>query len=146
MGCRSQNADVASTDLKNEHLNQLFIYQEVNDFFYDEHGKPAKTQKLNQESQAQLLEFEEGFKLVVDQNNKIVGIYAGENFQTEKGISVNDPISKVKKEYGENYYVRAEQGVNVIGYVDHTVHLTLEFLHKNDKVVEIRLQESHSEK
>ena len=50
----------------------------------------------------QTWEYNEGISLVI-QNEKVVHyiIKAGANYQTDKGINVGDPISKVTKAYGE---------------------------------------------
>jgi hypothetical protein len=56
--------------------------------------------------------------------------------KTSKGIAVGDPLEKVKKAYGDHFYTRSEQGINIVGYVDD--EKTLEFWHWENHVQMIR--------
>ncbi|WP_148449953.1 hypothetical protein [Gorillibacterium timonense] len=62
--------------------------------------------------------------------------------QTEKGIRLGDSKEKVLALYGGDYYTSREQGADIIGYIDHEEHLTLEFWCSEGKVAEIRLDDS----
>lgn len=54
--------------------------------------------------------------------------------ETVRGIKIGDEKEKVIKEYGENYYTRSEQGVNIIGYVDKKNKTSIEFWLADGKV------------
>lgn len=47
--------------------------------------------------------------------------------RTEKGVGFGDKKDKVIKLYGENYYNRIEQGLDIIGYVDKEKNCSIEF-------------------
>ncbi|WNB91049.1 hypothetical protein [Bacillus sp. NEB1478] len=62
--------------------------------------------------------------------------------ETARGISVGAPKIKVLNKYGGHYYKRSEQGVEIIGYVDHTQKSTIEFwLDGKDRVFTIRFDD-----
>ncbi|OIK13345.1 hypothetical protein [Bacillus sp. MUM 13] len=66
--------------------------------------------------------------------------------RTEKGIKLGDSKEKVLSLYGENYYKSNEQGADIIGYIDHKHHLTLEFWCVSDgKVAKIQLDDASVE-
>lgn len=54
--------------------------------------------------------------------------------ETVRGIKIGDEKEKVIKEYGENYYTRLEQGVDIIGYVDKKKQTSIEFWLADGKV------------
>ncbi|WP_373598650.1 hypothetical protein [Paraclostridium bifermentans] len=59
--------------------------------------------------------------------------------KTEKGVSFGDSKEKVIKLYGENYYNRIEQGLDIIGYVDKEQDCSIEFWLSEEGVCYIRL-------
>lgn len=83
---------------------------------------------------------ENGLRLITDDNGNINHIAITQDTDktvaTSKGITVGDSLEAVKKQYGEDYYSRREQGVEIIVYVDHDTFL--EFWHYNNEVQEIR--------
>ncbi|EEL51226.1 hypothetical protein [Bacillus cereus] len=62
---------------------------------------------------------------------------------TEKGIKLGSTKEEVLSSYGENYYVRNEQGANIIGYIDTKMQVTLEFwLDDKEQVALIRFDDA----
>lgn len=60
----------------------------------------------------------------------------------QKGIAIGSAKQDVIDSYGSKYYTRTEQGVDIIGYVDHKLRATIEFwLVEEGKVTEIRLDD-----
>lgn len=88
------------------------------------------------------------------EKGKIVRLIIGEveegmkknSLKTAKGISIASTKHDVFALYGSSYYKRMEQGVNIIGYVDQKLRVTLEFwLVEDGKVAEIRLDDANIE-
>jgi hypothetical protein len=74
-------------------------------------------------------------------------VQEGENaktsLKTAKGILIGSAKEDVIASYGSSYYTRNEQGVDIIGYVDHKLGVTIEFwLVEDGKVAEIRLDDT----
>ncbi|MEC2076244.1 hypothetical protein [Metabacillus fastidiosus] len=68
------------------------------------------------------------------------------SLKTAKGIILGNTKHGVFSLYGSNYYKRVEQGVDIIGYVDHKLGVTLEFwLVEGEKVAMIRLDDANIE-
>ena len=67
-----------------------------------------------------------------------IGLNSNKSLSTSKGIFAGDPIEKVKKMYGNKYYERSEQGIDILGYVDKKNHRTIEFWYWNGNVQHIR--------
>jgi len=82
-----------------------------------------------------------GMRVITDENKNIKNIAithdTDKNIKTSRGISVGDPLENVIESYGEDYYKRREQGVEIIVYVDKNKFL--EFWHWDHEVQEIRL-------
>lgn len=63
--------------------------------------------------------------------------------QTSKGIKLGSTKAEVLSKYGDHYYKSYEQGADIIGYIDHKQHITLEFwCGEYGKVTEIRLDDA----
>ena len=68
------------------------------------------------------------------------GVKTKTSLKTAKGIKIGSTKQDVITSYGSSYYKRTEQGVDIVGYVDHNLGATIEFwLVKDGKVAEIRL-------
>ena len=82
-----------------------------------------------------------GLRVITDENKNIRNIAithdTDKNVKTYRGISVGDSLENVKKFYGDDYYTRREQGVEIIVFVDKNKFL--EFWYWNNEVQEIRL-------
>lgn len=74
--------------------------------------------------------------VAVDSNNKIIFIRTDSNHSitTQKGVGIGNEIDKVIKIYGENYYKYNDQGVDIIGYVDHKHNRKIEFWYYDEKI------------
>lgn len=59
--------------------------------------------------------------------------------KTEKGVSFGDSKEEVINLYGEDYYNRIEQGLDIIGYVDKEQDWSIEFWLSEEGVCYIRL-------
>lgn len=58
--------------------------------------------------------------------------------KTSRGIGAGDTRTEVLQAYGEAFYKREEQGALIIGYIDKTLHYTLEFWFHDEQVQQIR--------
>lgn len=74
--------------------------------------------------------------IAVDSHNKIIFIRTDSNHSitTKKGVEIGEEIDKVIKIYGENYYKYNDQGVDIIGYVDHKHNRKIEFWYHDEKI------------
>lgn len=64
------------------------------------------------------------------------------SLKTKNGFDIGSNKKDVITYYGEDYYISNEQGADIIGYIDHKHHLTLEFwCDGKGKVMEIRLDD-----
>ncbi|MGG4266977.1 hypothetical protein [Peribacillus simplex] len=65
------------------------------------------------------------------------------SLQTSKGIKLGSKKAEVLSKYGDHYYKSYEQGADIIGYIDHKLHITLEFwCVPGGRVAEIRLDDA----
>ncbi|MBM7609801.1 hypothetical protein JOD29_003077 [Lysinibacillus composti] len=82
-----------------------------------------------------------GVRVITDENKNIKNIAITHdtdiNIKTSRGISVGAPLENVIESYGEDYYKRREQGVEIMVYVDKNKFL--EFWYWDHEVQEIRL-------
>ena len=82
-----------------------------------------------------------GVRVITDENKNIKNIAithdTDKNLKTSREISVGDPLENVIESYGEDYYKRREQGVEIMVYVDKNKFL--EFWYWDHEVREIRL-------
>ncbi|MGG1397502.1 hypothetical protein ABE288_06655 [Bacillus salipaludis] len=71
------------------------------------------------------------------------GIKTKSSLKTAKGIEIGSTKQDVIDSYGPSYYKRTEQGMDIVGYVDHNLDATIEFwLVEDGKVAEIRLDDT----
>lgn len=72
------------------------------------------------------------------------GVNTKSSLKTAKGIVMGSTKKDVIASYGSSYYKRTEQGVDIVGYVDHNLGATIEFwLVEDGKVAEIRLEDTN---
>ncbi|MEI2471466.1 hypothetical protein V8V75_18155 [Peribacillus frigoritolerans] len=67
-------------------------------------------------------ELKKGIEIAVNETGNITRF-----IETIKGIKIGDKKEDVIKVYGKNYYLRSEQGANIIGYVDKKRYTSIEF-------------------
>ncbi|WP_396193577.1 hypothetical protein [Fictibacillus barbaricus] len=66
------------------------------------------------------------------------------DLKTSRGISIGSFKQEVLQKYGTHNYKRSEQGVGIIGYVDHKQKSTMEFwLNGKNEVFEIRFDDAN---
>ncbi len=65
------------------------------------------------------------------------------DLKTSRGIGIGSSKTDVLQHYGLSYYTRAEQGEDIVGYVDKKNNYTLEFWFSGDMVSSIRLDRSY---
>lgn len=119
-------------NLKGENFNGIHLNENINKLNPDGISKDTLNPNFFYLS---------GLRIITDENKNIKNIAithdTDKNIKTSRGISVGDPLEKVIKSYGEDYYKRREQGVEMIVYVDK--NKCLEFWYWNNEVQEIRL-------
>ena len=125
-----------STDLSKENIENIYLNEEIDDEKIV--SKYGKISNLSQDNSLYNYYFlREGIEIATNKDdNKIIRFAVKDNdVKTEKGIKIGDKEDKVVKLYGDNYYTRLEQGVNIIGYVDKEKNWSIEFwLDENDRV------------
>lgn len=137
------------TDLSNESIGKMRLYDNIDEeVFRKEYGEPIKKidnayydyySWQNGVETASIIEGKE--------KGKIVRLMIGENkeLKVAKGIGLGSMKQDIINTYGSNYYERTEQGTAIIGYVDHELHVTLEFWLGEGKVAHIRLDSADVE-
>lgn len=131
-----------NTDLHSENINGLSLFDSIKmDKFESIYCKP--TYKSRDHKQYTYYNLQEGLEIATKSNGGILRfIVETRTIPTTKGIKVGDAISKVKKVYGEKYFTRTEQGLEIVGYVDKKNHQSLEFWHDQKKVLFYRLDDN----
>lgn len=130
-----------STDLSKESLAGISLYQSIQDETFIQKFGEGNNDHRN--STYDYYQFKNGFQVATQLgDNKIIhisiGLNSNKSLSTSKEIFAGDPIEKVKKKYGEKYYERTEQGIDILGYVDKKNHRIIEFWHWNGNVQHIR--------
>ncbi|MFK9090990.1 hypothetical protein [Bacillus salipaludis] len=131
-----------STDLHAENINGFYVFDNIHsDRFIGIYGK--QFYKSTDNDLYNYYKIQEGLEIATLTNGGILRfIIDNSSIPTSKGIKVGDSITKVKKAYGENFYKRTEQGVDIIGYVDKKNHQSIEFWHTQKKVLFYRLDDN----
>lgn len=140
---------VATTDLQQEIVSDLKLGQSIKDqSFTSQYGeqltKRAETDlytyyTLNPNVDIATNKGEDTIIRILLQNDNTGTMH------TQKGTKIGSSKGDVISSYGNNYYERTEQGANIIGYVDQTLHQTLEFWLYEGKVHTIRFDISSME-
>ncbi|OOZ90806.1 hypothetical protein [Bacillus cereus] len=136
-------SQVDFTDLSNESIGKMRVYDNIDEeVFRKEYGEPIKKidnvyydyySWQNGVETASIIEGKE--------KGKIVRLMIGKNKELKmaKGIGLDSTKQGIINTYGSNYYERTEQGTAIIGYVDHKLHVALEFWLGEGKVAHIPL-------
>ena len=123
----------ADINLKGENFNGIHLNENITKLNFDQISKDTLNPNFYYLSN--------GMRVITDENKNIKNIAithdTDKNIKTSRGISVGDPLENVIESYGEDYYKRREQGVEIIVYVDKNKFL--EFWHWDHEVQEIRL-------
>lgn len=128
---------VGSTNLEGENLNEIFIYDPLDDSFKKAHGDYEEEDNVRFDEYLIFDDFAVGSNTAED----IVYITTEQaSGQTNQGVMVGDQISNVKSTYGEKYYESGEMGQGkTINYVDRNAEIHLQFWYEDNKVVQIAL-------
>ncbi|RUL54052.1 MULTISPECIES: hypothetical protein [Lysinibacillus] len=118
-------------NLDDENINGIHLNQNINEL---------NTNAISQDKNNPSINYLSGIRLIKDENGNINNIAitheSNKTVKTSRGITVGDSIESVKISYGENYYNRTEQGVEIMVYVHNNKFI--EFWHWNNEVQEIR--------
>ncbi|WP_147393751.1 hypothetical protein [Ammoniphilus oxalaticus] len=85
--------------------------------------------------------YKSGLELLVDKELYIKRIWLqgpSIGYITSKGVSIGNNRSKVIDLYGKNFYMRHEQGADIIGYIDRKRNSKIEFWTSENIVHSIR--------
>lgn len=91
----------------------------------------------------QYFQLRKGVEVAVNKEGQILRFIVTDNIiETVKGIKLGDEGANIKDKYGNNNYFRREQGTDILGYVDKTRNISIEFWMYDDEVVLIRLDDT----
>lgn len=143
-----------STNLSDESFGKLRLHDNIhNPSFVRDYGTPLSREDNDLYD---YYHWEGGLETATIINGKdkgdIVRLIIGEveegvkkktSLKTAKGIEIGSTKQDVIDSYGTSYYKRTEQGVDIVGYVDHKLGATINFwLVEDGKVAEIRLDDT----
>lgn len=133
------------TNLENENINGLYLFNNVHDKkFVEIYGK--QTFKNQDNNLYNYYKIQDGVVIATNDKGDILRFIIGTGIPTAKGIEVGESINKVQDLYGNAYYKRVEQGVDIIGYVDKKHHQSLEFWYDPQKnIIMYRLDDNSME-
>lgn len=117
-----------SANLSEENVDGLYLSDEIDsEKIKAKYGEISSLSRNHDQYNYHLLK--DGIEIATEKNdNKIIRfIVDDEKFKTNKGIEIGDSKDKVIEAYGENYYIRREQGLDIIGYVDKGKECSIEF-------------------
>lgn len=134
------HSSTESTDLSNENIEGLYLNDKINsEKIVSKYGEISTLSQDNDQYNYYYLT--EGVEIATEKNDyKIIRFCVNndKNLETEKGVSIGDNKEKVINLYGENYYTRLEQGLDIIGYVDKEKDWSIEFWLSEEGVCDIR--------
>jgi hypothetical protein len=130
------------TDLHNENINGFYLFDDIHsDRFISVYGE--QKQKSRETENYGYYKIKDGLEIATNEKGGIFRfIVESSGIPSAKGIIVGDSISKVKKAYGENFYKRTEQGVDILGYVDQRNHQSIEFWYGHNRILFYRLDDN----
>lgn len=135
---------VRSTDLANEFIGGIALWDELNESFIETYGDYTENDNVYYKES---LNFE---RLSIGTNDEDEIIYMrtlDPEMQTEQSIEVGDSIQTVKDTYGDRFYMYRDMGMpDSINYVDRKNKIHLQFLYDENGVSEIILQKSSKDK
>lgn len=129
----------STTNLGNESVDGLSL----NDDYYskkilEKYGK--KTEQSRDVENYDYFQLSNGIEVAVNKKGKITRfIITDSGLETAKGIKIGDTKKDVIQAYGDNYYFRIEQGLDIIGYIDKKRNISIEFWIADNKVNFYRL-------
>lgn len=122
---------VKETNLSEEQVDGLKLDDKVN---------RKDLERSNGNQNYDYYELRKGIEVATDKSAATIVrfIVTNDEQETVRGIKIGDSKEKVIGEYGENYYTRLEQGLDIIGYVDKKNETSIEFWLGNDGVLMYR--------
>lgn len=120
-----------SSNLSEENVNSITLNSTENDVI-GIFGSPAEVSDVTNPTSKYLTYDGIEFGII---ENKVNRYYFNNIFQTAKGITTGDTKDNVIQAYGENFYERAESGLDIIGYFDKENMINLEIGFKENKIV-----------
>ncbi|MFD2442500.1 hypothetical protein ACFSO7_00575 [Bacillus sp. CGMCC 1.16607] len=123
-----------TTDLSKENIEGLFLNDKFNnEEILQKYGK--RVEQSRNVTDYDYFDLKPGIEIAVNKTGEITRfIVSNGNVETAEGLKIGDEKKDVIRAYGNNQYVRAEQGAEIIGYVDKKREISIEFWLFNDKV------------
>ena len=131
--------DAEDTNLSGEQINGIKLHTSIDDpLLAKQYGDRIK--KVSYQTKYNYYNLSDSLEIATNDEGEIVRIIIrGNDAKTSKDITLNSKKDDVISKYGNNFYKRTEQGVDIIGYVDRDNNSTLEFwIDEDERVVEIR--------
>lgn len=132
-----------SIDLSGENINSISINSYENDVI-DTFGKPTEIEEIENPKSKYLSYDGVEFGFVDDKVIRLFIRRTHENskiYETANEIKIGNTKEKVIKEYGENYYDRVEDGLDMVGYFDKDNMINIEFGFNENKVIAVIIQQ-----
>src|SRR5699024_6578195 len=130
---------VKSTALTNEKVGDITLYEPLDSDF---NNKYSVYKNIDNVFYDETREFQQ-FLVGSNERNEIIIISTVDpEMKTIKNISVGDSLEEVTSQYGEEYYIYTDMGMDdSINYVDRESRVHLQFYYRDDQITEIVLQE-----
>jgi len=131
-----------STDLNGEEVEGLKLYDNISsDKIVSLYGK--QIEQSRDVAKYNYFQLRKGIEVAVNSKGEILRfIITDRDLETAKEIKLGDSDIDVKNAYGNNYYYRREQGVDILGYIDKIKNTSIEFWMHDNKVVFIRFDDT----
>jgi hypothetical protein len=127
---------VSSVDLSKEDVNSITLNSKEQDII-NIFGSPNDVTEI--ENVKYLIYDQIEFAIINQQVNRY---YFNEEYETAKGIKIDDDVAETLNSYGENNYERFEQGARIIGYFDKENNMDIEFICYENKVKGVILEKT----
>ncbi len=80
------------------------------------------------------------------EHNRVIRVRTdSSDYPTSRNIAVGDAVENVVEKYGADFYRRIEQGIDIMGYIDKSDNVTIEFWYYSDSIISIRYDVSSME-
>jgi outer membrane protein assembly factor BamE (lipoprotein component of BamABCDE complex) len=131
--------NIESTDLSSENINSIYIGSSI-DQVKEVMGDPFEKKEVNKPKETYYIyggsESSDEFTVSMKLDDGVVTSYyfCTGHVKTAKGIVIGDNIENIVYKYGEHYYERNDDGMDILGYFDKENDLSIEFQMRKDKV------------
>lgn len=142
LGRSFHQAFASSTNLNDENIERLKLFDNIQSKkIVSVYG--IQTVQSRNVTGYKYFQLRKGVEVAVNNKGHILRfIVTDDILETAKGIKLGDKGANIKDKYGNDYYFRREQGTDIVGYVDKTRNISIEFWMYDDKVVLIRLDDT----